>query len=154
MTKQRLLGAALALLVVLNIATLFLLARRPAHPDGPPPEDRPMHLVIERLQLTDDQVAAYRELIAAHRASIGHIEQEMRSVRGRLFQGIGAADVAQRDSLTARIATLQAEIERTHVDHFAAVRALCRQEQLARFDALMAELSEHFGRRPPRGPRP
>jgi protein CpxP len=154
MTRQRILGAALVLLLLLNCATLALVARRSVHSGGIAPEDRPMHLVIQRLGLKDDQVAAYKGLVTDHRATIGDFEHEMRAVRGQMFQAIGTTDTVRWDSLATRISALQVEIERTHVQHFTAVRALCRPEQLEHFNALMDELSEHFGRRPHHGSRP
>lgn len=154
MTRQRLLTIAVALLLLLNLATVYLLLRGAGHRHGGPGEHRPREIVIDRLALSAEQVKAYDELIADHRASIARQEDAMRSARADLFAGIGAQDVPAREALIARISGLQAGIERTHAEHFARLHALCTQAQQARFDDLMRELADHFGRRPPPGPRP
>ncbi len=153
MTKQRLLSIAVALLIVLNGITLYLLFQGPHH-HGPPPEDRPKLLVIERLGFDAGQVKKYEDLIADHRAAIGALDQEIRKARTALFTDLRAPNYAKRDSLANVIAALQASVERMHHEHFTAVRALCRPDQIPKFDTLMGELSGFFGQHRREGPQP
>lgn len=154
MTKQRLLAIAVVLLLVLNGITVAMLLKGHHRPDGPPPEDRPKRMVIERLGLDEGQVERYEALIAQHRAAIGEKDGAIRAARTALFMDLREGNAAYRDSLITVITDLQASVERIHYDHFADVRALCRPDQRPKFDALIGELAGFFGAHRPRGPRP
>lgn len=153
MTRQGLLTVAVALLLVLNAITLWFLMRRPEH-RGIPPEDRPKMMVIERLGFDAEQVRKYEDLIAAHRKAIGEKDTRIREARMALFNDLQAPSEPARDSIANVIGALQVEVERIHHDHFAAVRTLCRPDQIPKFDTLIGELSGFFGQRPPPGHRP
>ena len=154
MTKQTLLTIAVVLLLAMNGVTVWSLLRHPHRPPGPPPEERPKMLVIDRLGFSADQVAKYEQLISAHRQAIETNDMRLREAREALFNDLRHPDDAVRDSLANVIGGLQAAVERVNHDHFAQVRALCRPDQLPKFDALIGELSGFFGQRPPPGPRP
>lgn len=155
MTKQTLLSIAVGLLLAMNGVAVWLLLQRHDGPPGPPPEERPKRMVIERLGFDKDQVAKYEELITAHRRAIGENDRRMRAAREALFADLRSPVTNVRDSLANVIGGLQTEVERIHHGHFAQVRALCRPDQIPNFDALIGELAGFFGQRPPpHGPRP
>ncbi len=154
MTKQRFLAIAVIVLLLLNSITVALLLRVHHRPDGPPPEDRPRLMVIERLGLDEGQVERYEALIAQHRAAIEEKDATIRTARTALFMDLREGTNAHRDSLIAVVTQQQASVERIHYDHFADVRALCRPDQQPKFDALIGELASFFGAHRPRGPRP
>ena len=148
MTKERLLSFAVLVLLVLNGIAVFMLLRG-SDRHGPPPEDRPKQMVIDRLGFDLEQVKRYEALIDLHRVAIGEKDRVLRSVRAELFQALGSSSTTERDSLAHVIGEIQTTVERIHYDHFAALRALCKPEQLENFDALAEELSGFFGKHPP-----
>ncbi len=113
-------------------------------------------MVIERLGFDDEQAVKYEELIAQHRQAIGENDRRIREAREALFDDLRTPVPTKRDSLANVIGGLQAAVERINHDHFGQVRALCRPEQLPKFDALIGELAGFFGQPPPPppGPRP
>ncbi|HRH38945.1 MAG TPA: hypothetical protein PK760_11395 [Flavobacteriales bacterium] len=154
MSKVRILSIAVVLLLVLNGITLAMLLRRHGPHDGVPPHERPKMMVIERIGFDADQVRAYEALILEHRKAIDAKDEELGNARRELFNDLQATDTARRDSLVQVIAHLQSEVELIHHAHFAEVRALCRPDQLPRFDAMIGELADFFGKPRPEGPRP
>lgn len=154
MTKQGLLSIAVAVLLVMNVVTVWLLLRHPHRPPGPPPGGGPKMMVIERLGFDQEQAAKYEDLIVEHRRAIDENDRRMREARTALFNDLRAPNTAVRDSLANVIGGLQAEVERIHHDHFAQVRGLCHPDQVPKFDALIGELAGFFGQHPPPpGPR-
>jgi len=154
MSKVRILSIALVLLLVLNGITLFMLVDHQGPNDGVPPRDRPKMMVMERTGFDTDQVRAYEALIDRHRAAILSQDEALGYARRDLFNDLRAADPVRRDSIVQRIAALQAQVEMINHAHFAEVRALCKPDQLPRFDAMIGELASFFGKRRPEGPRP
>ncbi|MBL0043946.1 MAG: hypothetical protein IPP33_05895 [Flavobacteriales bacterium] len=97
MTKERLLSFAVLLLLVLNGITVFMLLRG-SDRHGPPPEDRPKQMVIDRLGFDVEQVKRYEALIDLHRVAIGEKDRALRSVRVELFHALGSSSTTERDS--------------------------------------------------------
>lgn len=152
MTKTRLLSAVALVLLLANlvmVSRMYLERRHPTAHHGAPPHGGPRNIIIDRLRLDQAQTEAYDRLIEGHRASIRRLDHEMLEARSALYTGLGGS--VPTDSLMGRIAALQLEVERTHVMHFADIRALCRADQLPLFDSMTHDLAGYFGpHRPPR----
>jgi len=144
MTKVKLLGIAVVVLVLLNIGTLAMLfIGRPGHPH-PPRGEGPKAAIIERLHFDPDQVVAYEDLIKDHQKAIKVQDEVMMATRSVFYHDLGSTNMEKRDSLLSVIAAVQWEIEETHLEHFGKIRALCRADQLADFDALSNDLAGYF----------
>ena len=141
MTRSRLLSVAVVVLVLLNLTTLgMLLFRKPPHPEHGKREG-PKAVIIERLKFDPQQIASYEELIHDHFEKIRSLNDRMTVLRGRLYD---AHDPLPADSLIQLIGATQEEIERTHTDHFARIKDLCKPDQLLLYDALTKDLAEFF----------
>lgn len=150
MNRTRFLTLLVAGLILLNLGTLafFRWGKMP-----PPRPDGPRKAIIQRLHFDDSQVADYEKLIAAHRAAIDAKEAEMRAAKERLYQLLSSDDLTPRDALIARIGAIQQDIEHIHFEHFKEIKALCKGDQLVKFNALAGDLAEYFSpRRGPEGP--
>lgn len=155
MTKIRQLTIAVVGLLLINVGLLaFLLVNKP----GPPPDagsqlgDKgPKQVIIEKLDLNPEQIAAYGRLIDGHRNTIQKLTGKVRTTRNKLYATL-ADDTSGADSLITQLGLLQIAIETTHYRHFAEIRKLCRPNQLGKFRQLTSELSSYFG--PPKGPPP
>lgn len=134
-------------LLLLNLGfTLFLLFRKPPHPDRPNPK---MH-IIQQLELDEKQIQQYEQLIQRHRATIHPLEAEITSAKKRLMQTlIVEKSETYTDSLTSKIGHLQQEIERAHLLHFQQIHALCKPNQQVKFQQLVSELDAIFGPKKP-----
>lgn len=153
MTKVKLLGIALVVLVLLNIGTLAMLFSGRLGHHGPPRGEGPKAIIIERLHFNAQQVKTYEGLIKKHMESIQAKDKAMMATRSALYHEIAEPNRATRDSLLSVIATGQWDIEDTHLEHFGEIRALCRPDQRADFDALVADLAAYFSH-PAIGPPP
>ncbi|MBK9762937.1 MAG: hypothetical protein IPO87_06130 [Flavobacteriales bacterium] len=146
MTKVKLLGMAVVVLVMLNVGTLAMLfLGRPGH-HRPQRGEGPKAVIIERLQFDPKQVESYEVLIKEHQAAINLQDGIMMATRSALYLCLEGSNMEKRDSLLSVIAAVQWEIEETHVEHFGKIRALCRADQLSAFDTLSTDLAGYFSR--------
>lgn len=144
MTKMKLLGIAVVVLVLLNIGTLAMLFLGHKGHHRPSPHEGPKAVIIDRLHFDPDQVKAYEVLIEEHQAAIKVQDETMMATRSAFYHDLGSTNMEKRDSLLSVIAAVQWQIEETHLEHFGKVRALCRADQLADFDALSNDLAGYF----------
>ena len=155
MTKIRQLTIAVVGLLLVNVGLLaFLFVNKP----GPSPDagrrlgdEGPKQVIIEKLDLNPEQIAAYGRLIDGHRNAIQKLTGEVRTTRSQLYATL-SDDTSGADSLIDRLGLLQVAIETTHYRHFTEIKKLCRADQLSKFRELTSELSSYFG--PPKGPPP
>lgn len=151
MSKLRLLSIGVIGLLLINVAIVgFLLLRKPPHPpEGRPPmaNEGPKQVIIERLNFNAEQAAAYDKLITSHRASIMKLEDTVNSMKNNLYQTLNDESTAGRDSIISRLGEIQKQIETTNYNHFAAIKKLCRPEQLDNFNKLTLELAHFFAPR-------
>ncbi len=150
MDKIKVLTVAVVALLLLNFGTLgFLLLAGPKH-DRRPPHREPKEIIIDQLQLDATQQTAYQKLINSHRGTIDRLDRQSRSTKNELYLQLTqkTVDIKAKDSLIARLANYQKEIEETHFKHFQDIKNLCTPEQMNRFDDLTEELSRIFGRKP------
>ena len=110
---------------------------------------RPEDILRKELQLTDEQMNAYREMIREHRVLAEPIEKEIHDLKKQLFD----FDIdSSKQQIAERIGKQQIELEMSLYDHFKKVRTLCNEEQKNKFDEVL--LKALAAGRPPRpGPR-
>ena len=143
MTKTKILYSAIFILILLNLGQWFFLGGR-GH--KPPPRD----YIIRQLNLSATQVADYDILIKNHRATIQATNEEMRTRKNELYQLLKSPNEGEELRLFAQIAEAQMKIEKTHFEHFLAIKALCTAEQMPLFDDLTTELAKLFAPPPPK----
>lgn len=160
MSKIKLLSIAVIGLLAINFGILgFLFLRKPPMREGPgslgPPEERPKHIIIERLHFDKEQVTRYEQLISEHRNKIRVLDEEIRATKNNLYSTLNDDSSLNRDSLETRLGEIQKEIETTHYNHFADIKKLCHPDQLKDFNRLTADLAKVFapGKKLPPPPR-
>ncbi len=170
MSKLKLLGIAVAGLIVMNLGLLgFLFFAKPPKPeaaqqqDAPrdrpfgPPLREPKQVIIERLHFDQEQVAQYETLVQQHRSTINETDRQIRETKNSLYATLNSGNSVTADSLQNILTQLHRKIEDTHYNHFAAIKKLCRPDQLAYFNELTKELAGFFApgkNGPPPPPRP
>ncbi len=146
--QNRFLSLVVAVLVILNLATLGMLwmgrPRRPVPPSRPAaaevrqaPEDR----LLEELGFDDAQVEQYRRLTRLHRESMRTLNEEVRAIKKRMFDGVLAENPTPElsESLLAQAQAKQAEIEQRTYQYFLDLKKLCRPDQQQKLKLLLDE---------------
>ncbi|HQW05008.1 MAG: periplasmic heavy metal sensor [Flavobacteriales bacterium] len=150
MTKLRVLTIVVVVLALVNIAALSALYfGRPGY-GGPPGKGGPKTMVIERLHLDAEQVKAYEILIAEHQEAVQRLDAELLAQRTALYQGLKTLNAVGRDSLLTAAANVERRIEATHLEHFTALRMICRPDQRTYYNALVDDLAALFRAPPPK----
>lgn len=143
MDNPKFLKTIIVALFLLNIGmVLFMFLHRPG--DGRPPE--PKDIIIRELGLDDAQQNLFKGLREAHQAEMRAIREKNAGFRKNLYLEIGTAkpDSVKINSLADSITVAQKQAELVTFDHFKKLRAICRPEQQAKFDLMIAELVQNM----------
>ena len=126
--------------------TFLFLQKKPHQPTlRPPLEDRgPGKLIIKRLHFDNIQVAKYEQLISQHQSAIKLLNLKISTAKNDLYMSLTEESFKGRDSLIALLTQLHKQVENTHYDHFAAIRKICKSNQLTDFDNLTQDLARFF----------
>jgi hypothetical protein len=102
------------------------------------------HIIIEKLNFDDTQIASLRTLKMAHIKNVRSKDEEIREVKKLIFNSLGSDSPVNIDSLSTIIGGIQKDIELSHYYHFIKIKELCREDQIGHFIELSKELSEIF----------
>ncbi|MEN9738572.1 MAG: hypothetical protein RLZZ318_606 [Bacteroidota bacterium] len=139
MNKVKFLNYALLVLFLANLAWLFLFLNRPKHrPEGP------KQLIIDQLQFDAEQVQAYDALIQMHRTQIRSLDDSIQVYKSNLYRHLDSKDSLLQKHCIEQINAFQRQIENTHLQHFVAIRQLCKPEQQEAFVQLQSKLADWF----------
>ena len=148
MSKIKLLTLAVVGLMIVNLAMIaFLLLRKPLqHPEGRQPMEQagPKNIIINKLHFDKAQTAKYEVLIEQHQAKIKSLNDSIYNAKNELYSTLTNENVTGKYSVIDRLGLLQKQVELTHYDHFAVIRALCNPQQLEAFNKLTKELAGFF----------
>ncbi len=154
MERTKLLTITVVGLLVLNLLTVGLLAVRLGganqvdHRPGPPDQQGPEQVIIDRLRFDSTQQNQYRHLIEQHRQQTHALGKESaqlyRDYYGLLAESV--VDSVRASALRREIADNQLAVARVNFDHFAQIKALCHPDQQADFMSLVSDLGNLFGR--------
>lgn len=164
MERTKLLTFAVIGLFLLNILTIAFLVLKPersSHP-GPPRNQEPSQVIIERLHFDEPQQKQYRTLIQLHQEQVKRLNEQSIQLYRSYYSLLTAdrPDTVQAMALSQQIGATQRRLAEVNFAHFNQIKALCHPDQQANFVQLVDELSQLFGRqqRPPRpdgdGPPP
>jgi len=166
MSKIKLLSIAVIGLLAINIAVVaFLLLKQPPHPregrPGPGKEGMqameqtgPKNIIIDKLHFDKEQAAQYESLIEQHQAIIKSLNDSIKDAKNDLYLSLTNENFTGKDSLIAKLGLLQRKVEYTHYDHFAAIKNICKPDQLENFAELTKELARFFAAPKKDGPPP
>ena len=137
----------IAILIVLNGFLIFHLVNRKHHGYQGMKDRSPKERIIKKLHFDKNQVAQYEALIEEHHNKIKELDQKMAKIKHEMLHQISTIDPATQDSLFNEIGRLQAEVEKTHFQHFLAIKSLCREDQLDDFEELSKKLADFFSKK-------
>lgn len=167
--NTKILLAALAILVLLNVICLYTLWTMreygrplPRHKQMMPPGG-PKSYIIRELDFNEQQISEYERLVHEHRRMMRDTREEIRALKKKLYSRLAepGPDSSEVDELTRAIADKVAYLEEQTFGHFQKVRALCSDRQKEKFDKIidsvidmMSEGGPHHPPPPPPPPHP
>lgn len=155
--KTKWLTAAVALLVLANVVTLsiFWVERRKAPAGGKlMPKGPAFEFLIKELAFDSVQIAAYEKLRSEHQQSQKPLNDAMREAKDSFFKLIAKPTVSAAEidvALNAEL-TAQKNIDLNLLNHFKAVRQICKPAQQEKFDGLIQQIIRMIGQKRPGGP--
>jgi len=141
MNKTKFLTTAVVVMVLLNIGTLvFIVIGPPPHP----PKPDPRHVIIERLHLDQKQIEQFQILIDQHRHQTRRIEEQIMDEKDHLFRLLATNDTLMLRTVLDGLGRLHRQKDSLSVDHFLAIKKICRHDQLMYFSDLTKDLAQLF----------
>jgi Spy/CpxP family protein refolding chaperone len=156
MNRTKLLTIAVVGLLLLNLGTLTLMMFKQTgpHPVGSPHcGEGPKKIIIERLNFDEEQQKQYEVIIKDHQFKMKELNRKSRELHDELYSLLTAADIdkTKSDTIIQQIAKNQKELDNLNFDHFQKIKAICKSDQLERFNGLVIDLTHLF--RPKDGPK-
>jgi Spy/CpxP family protein refolding chaperone len=146
--RQRWLLVLVAILLLTNIATLSIYwIKKPDHDGGPgrnpgEREKRMGQFMVDQMKFDATQEAAYWKMRDSMMSIQKPVMDSIRSSKKRFFDLLNQPGAT--DSLliahTNEIADLQKKLDIATFRHFQKVRAICRPDQLQKFDTVIKEI--------------
>ena len=148
-----------AVLLLTNIAVLgyFLWYKKPAKPPIENPGKRNGGKGIEgplttEVGFTEDQLVQYRQMRDEQMKAVRPMMEEIRKAKDSFFSLIGNSNISDSriDSVAEDIAKKQKAMDLRMFNHFKRIRALCKPDQLAKYDSVVQGMMKKMGGRSPR----
>ena len=131
-------------LILVNCFLVYQLVNKKHHRWGK--NHHPKHRLIEQLNFDESQVAEFEQLIEKHRDKVKALDAQMSNTKQAIFEQLREAQPLVQDSLYQQMGSLQIEVEKAHFQHFLAVKALCREDQLEDFEELSQRITKIFSK--------
>lgn len=159
LTTTNIILFALIIMVLLNIVSMYMLysTKEQVRGDRPGMErDRrePKYIIIDKLGFSEDQIAAYEELVKEHRNIVKSVRGDIRELKKELYEHL---DLPLNDprvtELLNEISLRNQVLDAATFEHFRKVRALCDEEQKKEFDKIINRILDIMSReKPPHRP--
>lgn len=146
--RQRWLLVLVAILLLTNIATLSIYwLKKPDHEGGPGHEPggrekRMGQFMVDQMKFDSNQEAAYWKLRDTMISTQRPVMDSMRDAKKRFFDLLNQSNATDSALITRsnEIAALQKRLDLATYRHFQNVRAICRPDQLQKFDTVIKEI--------------
>lgn len=148
MQDSRFLKIVIAILLIINVATLsFMISRdregRPPFPHGPggPDHGGPFEFIVHELNMDETQRSKFAELRDEHHQAVEELQEASHELHDKYFEELAnpAADSVQINAMADSMAGIQKQIDLVTWKHFSQVRAICKPEQQKKFDVIIRE---------------
>jgi Spy/CpxP family protein refolding chaperone len=146
--RQKWLLILVAILLLTNIATLSIYwFKKPDHDPGPGRdagnrEKRMGQFMVDQLKFDATQEAAYWQLRDSMMTIQKPVMDSIRNAKKRFFDLLNQSETTDSTLITRsnEIADLQKKLDLVTFRHFQKVRAICRPDQLQKFDTVIKEI--------------
>lgn len=147
-TNRKLTIGIIGLLVINLIVVSFLMSgHKKGNTTNNERREGPAQIIIKKLDFDEAQVASLNILKETHIKNVRSKDEEIREIKKTIFNSLGDDEGVNIDSLSTIIGGIQKDIEIAHYQHFLRIKALCREDQLPKFNELSKELSKIFSRK-------
>jgi Spy/CpxP family protein refolding chaperone len=157
--QKKLLLWTIALLLVLNVASLGMLWYQSSLRPVVAPGQRPLgpgavvRLAERELNLSDKQKERFDQLRKEHFMQASSIQDDINKAKRAILEEVTAPvpDTAKVNRLTHDIGENQGRFERFLFDHFLAMRLVLTPEQMQKYDQVLHDVTEASRPAGPRG---
>ncbi len=148
MSTKKIVMFAILILLIANLGLLAFIIMKP-NTRNSRKENSPKKNIIKRLGFDETQSETFLGLVNFHREEIITYDEKIKIEKQELFSLLGQTNIEQTkaDSLTSNIANLQKEIELLHFSHFKKIKAMCKEEQIEKFNLLSKDIVDIFNRK-------
>ena len=161
-TQKKFLLWTIALLLVLNVASLGMLWYQKSLRSGVVPGQRPRgpgavaRLVEREFNLSEEQKERFDQLRKKHFREASSIQGEINKAKRAILEEVTAPipDTAKVNRLVRDIGESQGRFEQFLFDHFLAIRLMLTPEQMRKFDQVLHDVTEASRPAGHRGPFP
>jgi hypothetical protein len=143
--KNRILYGSIVLLFLINAFQLYWQFQTDKR--LPP---RPREVIITELNLTDNQVLRYDQLIQKHQRDLRAIDGDLLHSKTALYNKVLVQGSTINDTAFLAINQVYQRLEKAHVDHFLRLKEILTKSQKKKYDALVPKLAHFFRPKPPR----
>ncbi len=147
--KNKMLVWLVLTLIIMNLGSLgFLWYRETIMPPKPirPPraQDRPIDFIANELQLSEDQITAFRELQRNHQKQTAELRRGIHKLSKDIIDELFRQnpDTARVTVMANEIGQKQAAFEKSLFDHFGEFKEVCNPEQEEKLRGLLFDLLE------------
>jgi periplasmic protein CpxP/Spy len=165
MSKTKLLAIGVIGLLLINISLLAWLFLHKPSVENSEKNSRPnrhmgggggdlKYRIIEALQFDAQQQEEYMQLVQQHRATINQIDDSIVVLKNQLYQSLSNSTTQAPNNYITQLGQLQQQIEQTHYQHFADIKALCTKQQLPLYENLIGQMAYFFSQNKKRPPPP
>jgi len=153
MNKTKFLAIGIAVLLLLNAVTLFILfhmhfaQKQHADHEG----EGPANFIVDQLRLDANQQKQFADLRHHHQDFARKTHEESKKLHDAYFEllKMDNPDNTKVDSIASLMAAHQKESELFTFDHFQKLRAICRDDQKKLFDETIDDIAKMVGGGPP-----
>ena len=125
-------------LLVINIGLVALFIFKPKHYMR---QRGAREQISQKLAFSDEQEKQFGEMVKIHRQAIREIMKEERTLVRSYFEQLSiATDSEDRELLLQQIMKLKKDKIVLTYDHFEKLKSICNEEQLAKFDEVIADV--------------
>lgn len=151
--QNKISGWVIAIFVVLNLLSLTMIwmqkdrmvALSPKETGGSPPSS--MQLMQREIGLSDEQVSKFQQIRSDHMEKTKRTNDELDYLKLSLVDELfnSQSDQKRIDSIAAKIAVLQSQLEIMRFEHFGALVQICNPEQKEKLHPILREVFSKKG---------
>ena len=141
---------AITMLICNIVFWIFFLWSPPQRP--PRMENSPRAQIIHVLHLDENQIILLDSIIDLHQQQLRFALDNLENSKSKLYVHLNDSNQTQSDSIWNDIGHSTLALEQLHYHHFAAIKGICRPDQIKDFQRLSRSFPQFFRSQSPPHP--